>query len=97
MNLIVETRNGHRDTAVASRFSSLLTADSALFTSSAPLFPRIHFWRTGAMLEHSGPGLASPPAEAKADLWQQGRRLFPFGRLPRGDGARKPFSPWPTA
>jgi hypothetical protein len=39
MNVTVKSRNGHRDTAVASRFSTLLTADSALFTSSAPLFP----------------------------------------------------------
>jgi DNA gyrase/topoisomerase IV subunit B len=44
MNLTVKTRNGHRDTAVASRFSSLLTADSALFTSFSPLFPRNPFF-----------------------------------------------------
>jgi hypothetical protein len=43
MNVTVKSRNGHRDTAVASRFSSLLTADSALFTSSAPSFPRNFF------------------------------------------------------
>jgi hypothetical protein len=41
MNLNVETRNGYCDTDVASRFSSLLTAHSALFTSSAPLFPAL--------------------------------------------------------
>jgi len=40
MNLIAKTRNGRCDTAVASRFSSLLTAHSALFTSFSPLFPR---------------------------------------------------------
>ena len=40
MHLTAKTRNGRCDTAVASRFSSLLTADLALFTSSAPLFPR---------------------------------------------------------
>jgi hypothetical protein len=34
MNLTVKTRNGHRDTAVASRFSSLLTAHSAFGTLS---------------------------------------------------------------
>ena len=39
MNLIVKTRNDHRDTAISSRFSSLLTAHSALFTSFSPLSP----------------------------------------------------------
>jgi hypothetical protein len=39
MNLTAKTRNGRCDTAVATRFSSLITAHSALFTSSAPLFP----------------------------------------------------------
>jgi hypothetical protein len=39
----VKTSEGVCNTAVVSRFSSLLTADSALFTSSGPLFP------------HSGP------------------------------------------
>jgi hypothetical protein len=36
MNVTVKTRNDRCDTAVASRFSSLLNANSALFTSSAP-------------------------------------------------------------
>ena len=40
MNLTVKTRNGHCSNPVASRFSSLITANSALFTSSYPLFPR---------------------------------------------------------
>jgi hypothetical protein len=43
LNMTVKPRKGHRDTAVASRFSSLLTADSALFTSSAPFFPATLF------------------------------------------------------
>ena len=42
MNLTAKTRNRlHlQDRVVTSRFSSLLTAHSALFTSSSPLFPR---------------------------------------------------------
>ena len=44
MILTVKTRNGHRVTAVASRFSSLPTAPSPLFTSSTPLFPRNPFF-----------------------------------------------------
>ena len=43
MNLTVKTGNCDRDTAGSSRFSSPLTADSALFTSSAPLFPATPF------------------------------------------------------
>jgi len=39
MNVTAKTNNGTRNTAVSSRFSSLLTAHSALFTSSSPLFP----------------------------------------------------------
>jgi|GEM_PF-4448894 len=49
MKLTVKTRNGHRDTAVALRFSSLLNAhsacpsergdDGALFSSPLPFFP----------------------------------------------------------
>ena len=39
MNVTAKTNNGTRNTAVSSRFSSLLTAHSALFTSSSPPFP----------------------------------------------------------
>ncbi len=53
MNLPAKTRNGRCDTAVASRFSSLITAHSALFTSSAPFSPSTPFFPT------SGPATRS--------------------------------------
>jgi hypothetical protein len=40
MNLTIRTRNGYCGNAVTSLFYSLITANSALFTSSYPLFPR---------------------------------------------------------
>jgi hypothetical protein len=49
MNVTVKTRNGHRDTAVSSRFSSLLTAHSALFTSSSPFSPATPFFPASSL------------------------------------------------
>ena len=40
MNVTAKTNNGTRHTSVSPRFSSLLTAHSALFTSLSPLSPR---------------------------------------------------------
>ena len=61
MNVTVKTRNGLRDTAVSSRFSSLLTAHSALFTSSSPFSPATPFFPASglALVSFNGPHLKS--------------------------------------
>jgi hypothetical protein len=53
MNLSVKTRKGRRDTFVATRFSSPLTAHSALLTSYAPFSPVIPIFPV------SGPAIRS--------------------------------------
>jgi hypothetical protein len=59
MNVTVKTRNGHRDTAVSSRFSFLLT--EALFTSSSPFSPATPFFPASglALVSFNGPHLKS--------------------------------------